>query len=108
MKRILNTLTAFTLALFLAAPALALDLDSAKASGLVGENANGYIGAVQSSGEVNALVKSINAQRKAHYQDISRKNGTPLGTVEKLAGEKLINRAPRGQYINRGSGWVKK
>lgn len=108
MKRILNTLTVLALALLLASPALALDLDSAKARGLVGENANGYIGAVQSTGEVNALVKSINTQRKAHYQEISRKNGTPLGTVEKLAGEKLINRAPRGQYINRGSGWVKK
>ncbi|MGD8236159.1 MAG: YdbL family protein [Chromatiales bacterium] len=108
MKRILNTLTVLILSLLLASPALALDLDSAKARGLVGENANGYIGAVQSSGEVNALVNSINTQRKAHYQEISRKNGTPLGTVEKLAGEKLINRAPRGQYINRGSGWVKK
>ncbi len=108
MKRILNTLTVLALTLLLASPALALDLDTAKARGLVGENANGYIGAVQSSGEVNTLVKSINAQRKAHYQDISRKNGTPLGTVEKLAGEKLINRAPRGQYINRGAGWVKK
>ncbi|MGD8557202.1 MAG: YdbL family protein [Chromatiales bacterium] len=108
MKRILNTLTAFTLALLLAVPALALDLDAAKSQGLVGEKINGYIGAVKSGGEVNALVSSINAQRKTHYQEISRKNGTPLSTVEKLAGEKLINRAPRGQYINSGSGWVKK
>lgn len=108
MKRILKTLTALTLALLLAAPALALDLDSAKSQGLVGEKINGYIGAVKSSGEVNTLVSNINAQRKAHYQAISRKNGTPLSTVEKLAGEKLINRAPRGQFVNSGSGWVKK
>jgi len=108
MKRILNTLTVLILSLLLASPALALDLDSAKSRGLVGEMASGYIGAVKSSAEVNTLVRSINAQRKAHYQEISRRNGTPLSTVEKLAGEKLINRAPRGQYINRGSGWVKK
>ena len=108
MKRILNTLTVLILSLLIASPALALNLDEAKSQGLVGEMANGYIGAVKSSGEVNTLVKSINAQRKTHYQEISRKNGTPLSTVEKLAGEKLINRAPRGQFVNRGSGWVKK
>ena len=108
MKPILNTLTVLVLTLLLVSPVLALDLDSAKSQGLVGENANGYIGAVQSGAGVNALVSSINAQRKAHYQETSRKNGTPLSTVEKLAGEKLINRASRGEYINRGSGWVKK
>lgn len=108
MQTILKTLTAFMLALLLATPALALDLDTAKARGLVGENINGYIGAVKPNAEVNTLVRSINAQRKSHYQEISRNNGTSLSAVEKLAGEKLINRTPRGQYVNRGSGWVRK
>ncbi|MEJ2308326.1 MAG: YdbL family protein [Gammaproteobacteria bacterium] len=108
MHTILKTLTAFMLALLLATPALALDLDTAKARGLVGESSNGYIGAVQSNAEVNALVRSINSQRKSHYQEISRKNGTSLSAVEKLAGDKLIRRASPGEYVNRGSGWVKK
>ena len=108
MNRMLTMIAALTLSLLLASPALALNLDEAKSQGLVGEKINGYIGAVQPSGNVNALVKNINAKRKSHYQQISYKNGTSLGNVEKLAGEKLINRAPRGQYVNRGSGWVRK
>ena len=106
MNRLMKIITTLTLALFLAAPALALNLDEAKSQGLVGEKIDGYIGAVKSSSAVNALVNSINSQRKSHYRQISKKNGTSLSTVERLAGEKLINRAPSGQYVNRGSGWV--
>ena len=108
MNRYYKTITAFVLALFLAAPAMALDLNSAKSQGQVGEKHNGYIGAVKPGGAVNALVSNINAQRRSHYQQISKKNGTSLSNVEKLAGDKLINRTPSGQYVNRGSGWVKK
>ena len=108
MKRILNTLTAFTLALLLTSPVLALDLDSAKSQGLVGEKIDGYLGVVKPSSEVNALVSSINAKRKSRYQRMSKETGTPQNQVERLGGEKFISLTPRGQYINRGSGWVKK
>ena len=108
MHTIMKTLTVLIVTLLLASPALALNLDEAKSQGLVGEKHNGYVGVVKSSAGVDSLVRSINAQRKAHYQDISQKNGTSLGNVEKLAGQKLINRTPRGQYIDTGSGWVRK
>ena len=41
--------------------ALAMDIDSAKAQGLIGERGDGYIGAVAASpsAEVAALVKSL-------------------------------------------------
>ena len=60
-----SALSAFILSLLLALPAFALDLGDAKARGLVGETAAGYLGAVKPSAEVNTLVKDINAQRKA-------------------------------------------
>jgi uncharacterized protein YdbL (DUF1318 family) len=85
-----------------------LDLDSAKSQGLVGENANGYIGAVQSSGEVNTLVNSINAQRKAKFQEIATRNNTSLDAVEKLAGKKAIEKSEPGSYIKLGGTWQKK
>lgn len=80
------------LALSLAAlPALALDLDSARSSGQVVENADGYIAAASAnaSSDVRALVASVNAARKAEYQKVAAKNGQPLEVVEKLAAAKI-------------------
>ncbi len=69
--------------------ASALDLNQARAQKLVKETASGYLVAVKPSAEVNALIKKINAGRKAQYQKIAKKQGTSLATVEKLAGQKL-------------------
>lgn len=95
----------------IAAPALALDLDGAKAQGLVGERPDGYVGAVSSnpSGEVATLVSSVNTARKQQYTSIATKNAQPLTVVEKLAAEKLIQRLGSGQYyMDKGGNWVKK
>lgn len=99
---------ALLLSLLLSVPAFALDLGEAKAQGLVGETASGYIAAVKSSPEVNALVEDINAQRKAHYQKIASKNKISLEAVEVRAGQKAIGKTPAGQFVNPGSGWQKK
>ena len=93
----------------LAGNAFALDLGSAKSQGLVGEQANGYLGVVKDAPGVNALVNDINSRRKAHYQQIAQKNGTSLNVVEALAGKKAIEKTPRGQYVRDPSGnWLKK
>ncbi len=76
------------LALF-ALPASALNLSQAKSQGLVKETASGYLVAAKPSAEVNALVSKINAGRKAEYQRIADKRGTPLSAVEQQAGKKL-------------------
>ncbi len=70
-------------------PVSALNLDQAKAQKLVKETGSGYLVAVKPSAEVNALIKKINAGRKAQYQKIAKKQGTSLTTVEQLAGQKL-------------------
>ena len=103
-----RTSTALALSIFIALPAIALDLGNAKSKGLVGETSNGYIAAVKASGDVNALVKDINAQRKAHYQKIARKNNISLEAVEVRAGQKAIGKTPAGQFVNTGGGWQKK
>ena len=96
------------LCLVLVAPAFAVDLGSAKSSGLVGETSSGYIAAIQPSAEVDALVSSINSQRKAQYQQIASKNGISLSAVEVRAGQKTIGKTPAGQYVNTGGGWQQK
>jgi len=109
LKRTLRrALGALSLALCVALPAVALDLGAAKQQGLVGETNTGYLAAVKSSAEVDALVADINAQRKAQYQKIAEKNGISLQAVEARAGLKAIEKTPAGEYVNTGSGWQKK
>ena len=76
--------------LLFALPAAALDLNQAKSQGLVKENKNGYLVAVEKTDEVNDLVRKVNAGRKAEYQKIAKKRGTTLEAVELLAGQKLV------------------
>lgn len=91
-------------------PVLALDLDSAKASGQVGEQTNGYLGSVAASpsADVIRLINDINQKRKNAYQDIARKNGTNLSDVEKLAAQKAIEKTATGHYVQVNGQWVKK
>lgn len=69
--------------------ARAMDLDEARAKGKVKENASGYIEASSSEAEVGQLVQDINSKRKAHYMELSKKNGQPLSVIEKLAADKI-------------------
>jgi hypothetical protein len=107
-RKLVLTIIALPLLGLLSLPASALNLGQAKAQGLVGETTSGYLAAVKPGPEVNDLVNDINAKRRAAYQNIARKNGQPLATVEKLAGEKAINSTPSGQYVNVGGSWRKK
>jgi uncharacterized protein YdbL (DUF1318 family) len=89
--------------------ALALDLQTAKAQGLVGETPSGYLAQVQSgNGETAQLVHSINAQRKQEYEKIAQRNKTSLQAVEQLAGQQAMDKTPGGQYILVNGTWIKK
>jgi uncharacterized protein YdbL (DUF1318 family) len=91
--------------------AWAIDLDSAKAQGLVGEANSGYIAAVKTpaSAEVNALIADVNAKRKAKFQETAAKTGTTLVQVSyrfyELAVEKT---APGHYYQDKNGAWQKK
>ncbi len=106
--RFRRTLAGLALSFTMAMSAFALDLDEAKSRGLVGETNMGYIAAVKPSAEVDALVISINSQRKVYYQDIATKNGISLQAVEARAGLKAIEKTAPGGYINTGDGWLQK
>ncbi len=101
----------FTLISAHGAVVYAADLSSAKANGYVGETSNGYIAIVQPNvpGDISALVESVNSKRRAKYNAIANRNGQPLNVIESLAGRKLIEMTPPGQYIQTPSGsWQKK
>lgn len=95
--------------LIIATPVFALDLQSAKNQGLVGETPSGYLAVVKNTPAAQALVSRINQARKEHYQAIAKRNGTSLQVVEVLAGKKAIQKAAPGHYVKSPSGsWVRK
>lgn len=83
-------------AALIAFPAFALDLHGARASGQVAETAEGYVKAVKSSPEVEALVAEVNAKRRAEYERISKQNGQPVDVVGKLAAPEIAKSIAAG------------
>ena len=107
MKTLLALFT--TCLLFIAQPVFAIDLQSAKDQGLVGETTSGYLAAVKSpSPEVSALIESINAKRKQKFKEIATRNNTSLEAVEQLAGKKAIEKSAPGSYVKVGGSWQRK
>ena len=97
------------LSLLMSLSAFALDLTQAKSQGLIGEQANGYIGLIKDSTEAKALIEDINTKRKEAYISLAKKNNLKLQDVEKLAGKKLTKKAVPGEFIQSATGaWVKK
>jgi len=92
-------------------PAVSASLDQVKSQGLVGEQANGYLGIVAGNvpADVRALVDDINQRRKSEYQGIAQRNNTSLQAVEALAGKTAVERTPPGQYVRLPDGrWIRK
>lgn len=107
MKK-LNILLASCL-LLIAQTAFAIDLQTAKSQGLVGESSNGYLEAVKApSAEVQALMKEINDKRKQKYLEIAARNKITLKDVEQLAGKKAIEKSEAGSYIKVDGTWKQK
>lgn len=96
--------------LLLSFSTFAIDIDTAKAQGLVGEQTNGYLGlVVNKHAEATELVSSVNKLRKEKYMEIATKQKTALSNIETLAGTKLVERAAAdGQYYQTSSGnWAR-
>jgi len=86
-------------------------LDGAKSAGQIGESVDGYVHLVDENapGDVKALVKDVNEKRRAKYASIAIERGVPVVDVAALAGAKLVERAPSGQYVLDSTGkWRKK
>lgn len=94
-------LITFLAGLMFSGSALAIELDAAKAQGLVGERADGYLGVVVDppSAEVSALVENVNAKRRARYKEIASKNNIDLADVEARAGQRAIQLTASGGWV---------
>ncbi|SRR5690554_167732 len=106
----MNRVIVLLSALLVAFSSFALDIDTAKTQGLVGEQTNGYLGlVVNNHAEATTLVSNVNKLRKEKYMEIASKQKTALSNIETLAGSKLVERAAAdGQYYQTSSGnWAR-
>ncbi|EAW6373337.1 YdbL family protein [Salmonella sp. NW603] len=87
----------------------ALTLDEARTQGRVGETLNGYLVALKNDAETQKLVLDINHARCASYQQLADSNHLPVDEVAKMAGQKLVERARPGEYVQGINGkWMRK
>ncbi|MGC4098533.1 MAG: YdbL family protein [Nitrospira sp.] len=107
--RLTITMCAAMLWIAAASSTFALSLDEAKAKGLVGEKANGYLGLVTpSNAETQALLEDVNQKRRQAYEEIAKRNRTSIQSVETLAGDKAIQNTKPGNFVEGPGGWSKK
>lgn len=91
--------------------AWAIDLGAAKQQGLVGEANTGYLAAVKApaSADVQALIRDVNAKRKAEFERTANKTDATVVQVGHRFYEMAISRTAAGNYYQDASGrWKKK
>ncbi len=109
LSKIMRSFAIITSIAIFSAPAFALDLQSARSSGILGEKNDGYVAVLKPSAEANALAASVNAGRKAEYARISKENGQSLDVVGKVAAEAILNKISAGAaYQGADGSWKKK
>ena len=83
----------------------------AKAQGMVGEQADGFLGLVSGSAPpaVAAAVRQINAGRAQAYDNIAAKTGVTEQAAGEATARQLFGRLPAGQFYKPlGGSWVRK
>jgi uncharacterized protein YdbL (DUF1318 family) len=86
-------------------------IDAAKAEGIVGERADGYLGLVtgDAAPNVQRRVNEINAKRRALYERLARETGTTIEEVGYITGEKQFAQTVSGHFFMGSDGrWVAK
>jgi uncharacterized protein len=85
-------------------------VDQAKASGVVGEQADGFLGVV-SGGDtaVRGAVAEINAGRAQAYREAAARTGVTAEAAGQATARQLESRLPPGQYFRNAAGqWERK
>ncbi|MES2146375.1 MAG: YdbL family protein [Pseudomonadota bacterium] len=98
MSRKLLVVAAFAIAAAATADAQTPAVDQARASGVVGERFDGYLGfAAPTSQMVKSQVSTINIRRRALYSRLAASKGASAQDVGITAGCQLLDRLEIGQ-----------
>lgn len=93
------------------ASAWAIDIESAKNQGLVGEANTGYLASVRrpASAEVRALIADVNAKRRAQFERTAKSTGATLEQVQVRFYQLAVDKTRRGHYYqDAGGNWRRK
>lgn len=87
----------------------AQSLDAVRASGAVGEQFDGYATVRDGGADVKALVDTVNAKRRAIYEQRAAAQGVAADQVGRVYAEKIMQKAPAGTWFRDESGnWSQK
>jgi len=99
----------------LSVPAWALPdrIEQAMARGIVGEQADGFLGFVNdqrpADAELVRLVNETNILRRQEYTNVAQRTGESVANVGTVTALRLIQRLPPGQWFKDGNGtWTRK
>lgn len=95
----------------IAAPALAADLDSYRAQGVIAERFDGYVELKDSAAppDAKALVDEVNKKRADIYKQRAASQKVPIEDVAKIYAAEIFNDSPPGTYFKKSDGsYVKK
>ena len=83
---------------------------SARTSGLVGEQSDGYLGFVKTpSAELKSAVDAINIKRRAIYTEIAAKQNATVQEVAAARGcDQLARRVAPGEWYSVGGSWAQR
>lgn len=106
MKRTIFTAMLVAGAL-IATSALAIDnngpVDKAMAQGLIGEQADGYLGFVRpptaAQADLQRRINEINIRRRGVFNDAAKANGETEDRVALLSALRQITKTPNGEYF---------
>ena len=86
------------------------EVDRAKAQGIVGEQADGFLGLVAGGDpSVRAAMAEINAGRAQAYRDAAARSGVSPDTAGQATARQLEGRLGPGEYFRTADGrWVRR
>ncbi len=84
-------------------------LNKLKDAGVIGENNKGYVAVRDNSAETKGVVEAENADRKAVYTAIAKKNGTTAELVGQRRALQIVETGKSGQWFQNAKGeWYQK
>lgn len=107
----MTRLLATVLLLLASSAAWGIDIDTAKARGLVGEALDGYLAAVRepASAEVRALIDQVNAARREHFERTAERTGATVEQVRVRFYQLAVEKTRPGRFVQAPDGtWRRK
>lgn len=91
----------------LAVPAAAQTIGAARASGIVGEQEDGYLGFAKAPpADVRAAVDAINIKRRQAYTELAAQRGVTVQEVAAAKGcDQIANHVDQGEAYRVGGAW---